>query len=149
MTSRRPRGDTGTITPLILGFAVVVMALIAVVTDVSSAYLARRTLAGAADSTALAAAGGVDRDRLYDGSLTSLPLSASAARARADRQLTRTQLRAKFPDARVARVALDESRTTVTVQLAATARLPFTGILGFGRGSVRLTAAASARSPLG
>ncbi|NHC45303.1 pilus assembly protein TadG-related protein [Motilibacter aurantiacus] len=146
---RRPSGDGGTVTPLVLGFAVVVMTLIAVVTDASTAYLARRSLASAADSAALAAAGGVDRDRLYDGSLASLPLSPGAVRARADRQLTRTQLRARLPDVRVDGVSLDGSRTTVTVRLTATARLPFSRALGIGRGSVRLTASASARSPLG
>src|SRR4029079_9679145 len=49
------RGEHGSVTPLILGFAVAVAMLVAVVVDASAAYLRRQGLNSAADAAALAA----------------------------------------------------------------------------------------------
>ena len=52
-------------TPLIIGFAVVVALLVAVVVDASAAYLRRQGLNSAADAAALAATDGVQGEQVY------------------------------------------------------------------------------------
>jgi hypothetical protein len=53
------RDERGQLSLLILGFAIVVLLLLAVVTDVSKAFLVRRDLAQLADGAALAGTRGV------------------------------------------------------------------------------------------
>jgi hypothetical protein len=64
--SRDERGQT---TLLIIGFAIVVMLLVAVVVDASAAYLRRTGLDSLADGAALAAADGVQGRQVYEGGL--------------------------------------------------------------------------------
>ncbi len=52
-------------TPLIIGFAVVVAMLVAVVVDASAAYLRRQGLNSAADAAALAATDGIQGEEVY------------------------------------------------------------------------------------
>ena len=52
-------------TPLIIGFAVVVAMLVAVVVDASAAYLRRQGLDSAADAAALAATDGIQGEAVY------------------------------------------------------------------------------------
>lgn len=52
-------------TPLIIGFAVVVALLVAVVVDASAAYLRRQGLNSAADAAALAATDGIQGEEVY------------------------------------------------------------------------------------
>ena len=52
-------------TPLIIGFAVVVALLVAVVVDASAAYLRRQGLNSAADAAALAATDGIQGEQVY------------------------------------------------------------------------------------
>jgi hypothetical protein len=59
------RGERGSVTPLIIGFAVVVALLVAVVVDASAAYLRRQGLNSAADSAALAATDGIQGEEVY------------------------------------------------------------------------------------
>lgn len=60
-----PRGEHGSVTPLIIGFAVVVALLVAVVVDASAAYLRRQGLNSAADAAALAATDGIQGEEVY------------------------------------------------------------------------------------
>jgi len=61
----RARDDHGSVTPLIIGFAVVVAMLVAVVVDASAAYLRRQGLNSAADAAALAATDGIQGEEVY------------------------------------------------------------------------------------
>ncbi len=61
----KERGERGSVTPLIIGFAVVVALLVAVVVDASAAYLRRQGLNSAADSAALAATDGIQGEEVY------------------------------------------------------------------------------------
>ena len=61
----RRRDERGSVTPLIIGFAVVVALLVAVVVDASAAYLRRQGLNSAADSAALAATDGIQGEEVY------------------------------------------------------------------------------------
>jgi hypothetical protein len=53
------------VTPLIIGFTVVVALLVAVVVDASAAYLRRQGLNSAADAAALAATDGIQGEQVY------------------------------------------------------------------------------------
>lgn len=59
------RDERGSVTPLIIGFAVVVAMLVAVVVDASAAYLRRQGLNSAADAAALAATDGIQGEAVY------------------------------------------------------------------------------------
>jgi Putative Flp pilus-assembly TadE/G-like len=56
---RRCRDERGQLTLLIIGFTAIVLLLLAVVTDVSKAFLVRRDLAQLADGAALAGTRGI------------------------------------------------------------------------------------------
>jgi hypothetical protein len=59
------RGEHGSITPLIIGFTLLVAVLVAVVVDASAAYLRRQGLNSVADAAALAATDGLQGDAVY------------------------------------------------------------------------------------
>lgn len=59
------RDDRGSITPLIIGFALLVAVLVAVVVDASAAYLRRQGLDALADAAALAATDGLQGEAVY------------------------------------------------------------------------------------
>lgn len=59
------RDERGSITPLIIGFALLVAVLVAVVVDASAAYLRRQGLDSLADAAALAATDGLQGDSVY------------------------------------------------------------------------------------
>jgi Putative Flp pilus-assembly TadE/G-like len=65
----RHRSQRGQTSLLIIGLAVVVMLLVAVVVDASAAYLRRTGLDSLADGAALAAADGVQGRQVYEGGL--------------------------------------------------------------------------------
>lgn len=69
MNRRSRRGEDGQTALLIVGFAVVVILLVAVVVNASAAYLQRQALDNLADGAALAAADGVQGAQVYDGGL--------------------------------------------------------------------------------
>ena len=62
---RSSRDENGSVAPLIIGFAVVVAMLVAVVVDASAAYLRRQGLNSAADAAALAATDGIQGEQVY------------------------------------------------------------------------------------
>ena len=59
------RDAEGSVTPLVIGFAVVVALLVGVVVDASAAYLRRQGLNSAADAAALAATDGIQGEQVY------------------------------------------------------------------------------------
>jgi uncharacterized membrane protein len=113
---------------LIIGFAAVLLMLIAVVVDASAAYLQRQGLDSLADGAALAGADagasgedvytqGVDEDRLR--------LFADTARAGVADYLARSQAAADYPGLRF-EVSVDPATRSVTVRLTAPLDLPLT-----------------------
>ncbi|WP_346434277.1 pilus assembly protein TadG-related protein [Candidatus Protofrankia californiensis] len=133
------RQDAGTILVLTLGYVLIALMLAIVVTDVSTVYLARRSLASAADGAALAAAQSVDEMAIYTstGNLQQLPLAEVAA--------TVAQYQSDAdPSGRMMLTAQLLDPTTVRVTGTRTVDLPVVTILGIG--PVTVTASADAQS---
>ncbi|WP_250290273.1 MULTISPECIES: pilus assembly protein TadG-related protein [unclassified Frankia] len=131
--------DEGSILILTLGYVLVALMLALVVTDVSVVYLARRSLASAADGAALAAAQSVDETAIYTatGELQRLPLTAVAA--------TVAQYQSDAdPSGRTTLTAELVEPATVRVTGIRTVTLPVVAILGIG--PLTVTASADAQS---
>jgi uncharacterized membrane protein len=143
MNSRVRRDDRGSVLPLIIGSVVVMTLLVAVVTDVSVLWLARRSVQASVDGAVLAGAQAVDLPTLYaEGADGDLALDPRAARA-AVRSYVRALPTAGLPTGfRVSSV--DATAVTVSVRAEATVRLPFLSFLT-GRG-VPVVAEATARN---
>ena len=138
---RRPAGDTGTVLVLVLGFAGILVALVAVVVDVSAVVLAKRAVASAADGAALSAAQAVDLDALYAGGLgEQVPLSLADARRRV--AAYEAQARRAQPGL-VLGVRLDGRTAVVTGTRSVRLPMRFPG-----SAAVRVTAVARARAPV-
>jgi hypothetical protein len=144
LTGRRGVGaEGGQISLLVIGFAVILLALVAVVVDASQAVLLRRTLASLADGAALAAAQSVAERPLYSGSAdTSLPLDPAGASAAALEYVASTGGSARLVEVVV-------RADTVTVVVADEADLPLVGSVTEAFEGATITARASARSPIG
>ena len=79
----RSRDERGSATPLIVGFAVVLLLAIVVVVDASAAFLERQGLATMAEGAALQGADvAAEGGEVYAGGLGQAPLELTAARAR-------------------------------------------------------------------
>jgi Flp pilus assembly protein TadG len=118
----RGRGEVGSITPLVIGFAFLVAVLVAVVVDASSAYLRRQGLDAVADAAALAATDGLQGDQVYTHGLEErADIDAAAAR-----RYVEDYLRASGATGRYAGLtwAVTTTADTVVVRLAAPLDLP-------------------------
>jgi Flp pilus assembly protein TadG len=143
VTGHPERGQT---TLLVIGFAAILLVLVAVVVDASQAVLMRRTLASLADGAALSAAQSLAEETLYtSGAGEALPLDPSAARAAVTDYLRRSPA-ADIAGLRVADVSVDPTR--VTVVLAAPAELPLVNVVTASADGTTVTARATATSPL-
>ena len=146
---RRDRDDTGTILLLTCGLAVVLMALVVVVVDVSVVVLAKRGVANAADAAALLATQQPDAAVLNDpdrrDALASrLPLDrAEVARAVARYQALAA---ATQPNLRLTASVTGSGNSEAVVQARRTISLPFVSWFGIKRVVVRATG--RARSPV-
>ncbi len=79
-----PRDERGSVTPLIIGFAVVLLLMIGVVVDASAAFLHRQGLDTLADGAALSGAdAGAQGVEVYAGGLGSRPLALTRSTASA------------------------------------------------------------------
>ena len=135
------RRDDGSVLLLVIGFAGILLVLVAVVADVSAVVLAKRSVASAADGAAVSAAQALDLDAVYDEGLgEQLPLSTGDARARV--AAYDAQTRGQQPGLRL--VLRIEGRTAV-VTGSRTVRLPFRLP---GTGPVRVSAVARSRAPV-
>ena len=139
---RRPvRDDRGSVLLLVLGFAGLLIMLVAVVADVSAVILAKRNVASAADGAAVSAAQSLDLDALSSEGLGGqIPLSTDEARVRVAEY--EAQVRPQQPG--LALAVRVEGRTAV-VTGTRTVRLPFRLP---GTRPVRVTAVARARAPV-
>ena len=128
MSSRRD--EQGTVTLLIIGFAVVLLMGIGVVIDASAAYLQRQGLDTVADGAALAGADAGSRNlgALYGegiGSEVRLAQAESAARSAVADFLRETGAAGKYPGIRVG-VHLDRAAQSIVVDVHAPLDLPLT-----------------------
>jgi hypothetical protein len=134
------RGETGSITPLVVGFAFLVAVLVAVVVDASAAYLRRQGLNSVADAAALAATDGLQGDRVYTHGLDDLAeIDAAAARGYVEDYLRTSGVLAEYPGLGW---TVSTSATTVLVHLAAPLDLPL-HVPGVGGTAVVTGSAAS------
>ena len=135
------RRDEGSVLLLVLGFAGLLIVLVAVVADVSAVILAKRSVASAADGAAVSAAQALDESALHRQGLgQAIPLSLEQARARV--AAYEDQVRGSQPG--LALGVRVEGRTAV-VTGARTVRLPFRLP---GTRPVRVSAVARARAPV-
>ena len=118
-------GERGTGTLMIVGLALVLAMMAAVVTDASAAYLQRQGLDTVADGAALTAAdAGASGREAYAGGLSSdLHLDADVARAAVADYLRRVRALDRFPGL-TARVSVDPTSQRVVVVVHAPVRLP-------------------------
>ena len=119
------RDEAGTVTLLIIGLAVVLLMMTAVVTDASAAYLQRQGLDTVADGAALTGAdAGASGDEAYgDGLEADLRLDAELARAAVFGYLHRTGAYTRYPGLTV-RVSVDSAAQRVIVEVHAPIHLP-------------------------
>ena len=142
--SRRRRDERGTVTLLIIGLAVVLLMMTAVVTDASAAYLQRQDLDTLADGAALTAAdAGASGEEAYIAGLGSdLHLDAEVARAAVFGYLHRVGAYTRYPGL-TAQVSVDSSTQRVVVEVRAPLHLPLRVPGGPQQASIAATGAAS------
>ena len=135
--------EGGQITLLVIGFAVILLALVAVVVDASQTVLLRRSLSSLADGAALTAAQSLAEGALYSGQAAeTLPLDPAGARSAVSAYLSQA-------GADVVLVEVTVADDTVSVALAARADLPLIGTVTQAFQGTTVTARATARSPIG
>jgi hypothetical protein len=140
----RLRSDDGQITLLIIGFVMIVVLAVGVVSNASKAFVYRRSLASWADGAAIAAAQNAAEDVLYAGPpVDELPVAESEARRVVDEYVARNGLARRFDNLRVT-VAVDPTANTVTVEFSVRVPLVLTG----DNAGVPVSAAATAIAPL-
>jgi len=141
----RARCDRGSSLPLVLLCFLVAAILVAAVTTASSAFLAQRDLQADCDGAAVAAASGVDLDRVYRDGLAAqdtLPLAADQA----ERAVLEYQSGGfAGDDAFGTRVEVGVDRVTVACERVVT--VPFGRLFGVADGLHRSTVS-TARTPL-
>ena len=139
----RPRGEDGTILPLVLGFTMLLLLLVLGVTAASTAFLAQRDVQSFCDSAALAAADSVDESGLFGpASLESLPLSAREVQARVGEFVARNAP----PGQQLSASARTDGRR-VEVTCRRVVQIPLGGTFGYPGGLPR-TAVSTADAPL-
>ena len=124
----RGRDEAGQATVLLIGFATVLAMVIALVVDVTAAYLQRQSLGTLADGAALSGADrGATGREVYEGGVPEerLELTAAQARAAVEAYLRSTGAYARYPGLSY-RVRLDPARRSVEVTVSAPLDLPLT-----------------------
>lgn len=139
--------DRGSVLILILGYAVILAALSAVLIDVSAVFLARRSLASAADGAAVAGAQALDESALYGTDMLDLvPLAQRDAEVAVESYVAQEMLAERFPGLVPLSVLSDGRSVDVTAQ--AVVRLPVLGVLAAGwADGVPLSVTATAQAP--
>lgn len=124
------RRERGTITPLIIGFVVIVVLLIIAVSNVSRVFLYQRDIEAAADAAALAAANGIAVESVYGGGLgADVELSEAAAEDEVDLYLEGTGADGRL-NIEGTSVNVSADGTNVTVTFNGRIHVPFVGALG-------------------
>ncbi len=118
----RGRDERGSVTPLIIGFAVVVALLVGVVVDASSAFLRRQGLNSAADAAALAATDGIQGEEVYTRGLGErADIDPAAARRYVAEYVAASGIRDRFPGLDF---TVRTTRDTVVVRIETPMDLP-------------------------
>jgi Flp pilus assembly protein TadG len=104
------RDEGGYASILVLGMALIAIAVAGVAIDGTRAFLLRRSLQNAADAAALAAASEIDRDGYYASGGRSIAIDPDAARAQVANWLAQRGLPTE------AAVAADEAAVQVTLR---------------------------------
>jgi len=127
---RRAADDEGTITLLIVFFALIIAALVTVIVDTSTVFLAERQLQSLADGAAASAAQRADLGAIYQGSATdTLPLSPEAVSTTVSSYLAEPAHRPHECDGTEQVVAAQTDGRTVTVHLRCQVPLPFVNVV--------------------
>ena len=135
--------DEGQVTILLIGFAVVALALVAVVASAAQVHLERTRLAALADLAALAAAAQVSDEAYFASGATGIAPSNEEVEATVESYLAaHPDAAARWTDLRVVESGSPDGRT-VRVTLAAVVRpvwvawvlAPFTDGVGIGAAS--------------
>jgi uncharacterized membrane protein len=130
---------------LTIGFALVLMIFVGVVTDASKLFLTRRSLAAVADQAAAAAAQDVDVAAVYRGNEgESLPLSEREATETVQGMLPHAAAGTGLTDLRAVSVTLDGADVVVT--LSGRAVLPLTSLVTGATDGVLVTVTARAEA---
>ena len=130
----KARSESGQVTVLVLGMALVAFAVGGLAVDGTRAFLLRRTLQHAADGASLAAASELDTTSYYASGGNRIELDLAPARRTAERWLGLRGIDAS--------VAIEVSPDAVNVVLRSEMPTSFLGLVGVDRVPV----AASARS---
>jgi hypothetical protein len=131
--------ERGSVTPLIIGFTVVVALLVAVVVDASAAYLRRQGLNSAADAAALAATDGIQGEEVYTHGLAErAEIDPATARRYVADYFATSGIRQRFPGLDY---SVETTANTVVVRIATPMDLPLR-VPGVGT-DVRVTGAAA------
>jgi hypothetical protein len=151
MTRQR---DEGQVTVLVLGYAVVVLALVLTIASATAVHLTRNRLTALADAAALDAADALDRQRFYaeldgagPGSERVVALTPASVRASVAGYVAQAPAAAVLGSVDIAEPTGTPDGFTAQVTLETHARLPFLpAVLGDRADvSVRVTARARAR----
>lgn len=123
----RRRTERGSSVPLIVGFAIVLLLLVAVVVDTSAAYLRRQGLDTVADGAALRGADlGASGLEVYAGGLAGqrLRLTESSIRAAVRQYLRESGAYGRYPGLSLQMVRLSADGQEVTVRIRTPVSLP-------------------------
>ncbi len=149
---RSETGDDGTIMLLTLGFAVLALMLILVVSAATQVHLQRMRLTHVADELALDAADSLDIGGYYAGEIDApidgavVVLSPTAVKATAEERVAAAADRAGLPPTEVVDAyTADGFTATVTVRTVVHPLFGIDALLPFANG-ITLTATASARA---
>jgi uncharacterized membrane protein len=122
--------DEGTITILVIFFGVIVAALVTVIVDASTVFLAERQLQAVADGAAAAAAQRADVAAIYQGSSSdTLPLSPTDVAASVSAYVTLPAHRSHECAGTEQIVNASTDGQTVTVELRCQVPLPFVNVV--------------------
>lgn len=136
---RRP-DERGQMTPLIIGFGVILILLMVVVFDASQVFIYRRGLAAIADGAALAATNGIDDEAIYTGGVEDkVVLSQELAQVEVNNYM------AHVADASITCVVAGIDVSEATVNCQGTAHLPIVNTIS-GQGALTVYATASAET---
>lgn len=152
----RPSGDEGRITVLVVGYFVVVAALVGVVGSVAAVQTARQRLVALADAAALEASQAVDEQAYYRAGLAgpagggSLPLTDAGVRAAAAQSLAAADAQGRFPSLVLGPATGTPDGATAQVELSAVVDAPMLPVTVRDTvGGVPITVLSRARAPLG
>lgn len=137
--------ESGQVTVLTIGYAVIALMLVTVVVNLSRVFLAQRALDAAADEAAIAAVQSVRTKPYYGkGVREQLPLARADVRTEVQRQLAASDADRTCDRFRL--VDVDPAPRSVTVVVSCKVRIPFANVVsGRYAEGVSITGRATAR----